>query len=671
MPVTRLSASLLVCLAWLAAACCATSAAAGTAADGIIDQSEIPVWQQALDTARKGDIAKARAVAAKTNAPTLLAVIDWLDYRRSNTRASFVEIASFIDRHPDWPLAATLRNNAERRLTDENADIEAVRAWLGRHPPVSGDGALAWFRALARIGGNDAVVDAGAVARAWIELDFSPDGEAQFYKEFRGFLSKDDHAARLDRLVWDRQIWATRRMLPRVSSGQAALARARLALMRRDPGVDGAVARVPDTLRDAPALWYERLRWRRKAGFDETARLVLLDPPQTLVALPQLPRGGRWALEGQILARRAMSEGHVSDAYRLAASHRLSSGVEYAESEFLAGWIGHTLLNEHDNALDHFERLFGNVRYPISRARGAFWAGEAAAAGGAMTVARDWYQRAATLPTTYYGQAALAALGDPVPIISLDAAPSAAARSAFETREIVATVRQLGALDRPTIVRLFLLAMMYGSNDADEMMLVAELAVAAGQPLEGLRAAKRAYREDGALSAFAYPLVDLPDLPEATSAASRALLLALIRQESGFDRRAVSGSGARGMMQLLPSTAKQVARKLGVAFSTRRLTEDPAYNIRLGSAYLAELLARFDGEPALALAGYNGGPNNVRRWLAAYGDPRKGDLSLNDWVESIPFAETRNYVQRVLEAVPVYRQLLGNPQRAAVTIPVL
>ncbi|MEK9661909.1 MAG: lytic transglycosylase domain-containing protein, partial [Alphaproteobacteria bacterium] len=223
----------------------------------------------------------------------------------------------------------------------------------------------------------------------------------------------------------------------------------------------------------------------------------------------------------------------------------------------------------------------------------------------------------------------------------------------------------------PKVTRLFLLSLIYGSDDADQMMLVAELAIAAGQPLEGLRAAKRAQREDGALSPFAYPMVRLPAPLDAATVSEQALLLALIRQESGFDRRAVSGSGARGMMQLLPSTAKLVARKLGVPYARDRLTADPAFNIQLGSAYFADLLERFDGEPALALAGYNGGPNNVDRWIAAYGDPRKGDLSLHDWIESIPYTETRNYVQRVLEAVPVYRQLLGDPQRSTVTIPVL
>ena len=326
------------------------------------------------------------------------------------------------------------------------------------------------------------------------------------------------------------------------------------------------------------------------------------------------------------------------------------------------------MLRDHGAALGHFTRLFENVRYPISRARGAFWAGEAAAAHGTTAVARDWYQRAAAYPTTYYGQAALAALGEALPAVRFDAAPSDAARRDFAKRDIVAVVRRLGMLDRPDIVRPFLLAMMSASEDADEMMLVAELAIAAGQPLEALRAAKRAFREDGALSAYAFPLVDLPD---DLATPDQALVLALIRQESGFDRRAVSGSNAQGMMQLLPSTAESVARKLGIGYSRDRLTVDPAYNIRLGSAYFAELLERFDGAPALALAGYNGGPGNVRRWLALYGDPRKGEIALNDWIESIPYAETRNYVQRVLEAVPVYRQLLGNPQRATITIPVL
>jgi soluble lytic murein transglycosylase len=538
-----------------------------------------------------------------------------------------------------------------------------------RNPPVTGDGALAWLSAPTRAGAP--AVPADAIARAWIDLDFTPAAEERFYAAFRKVLTSADNNARLDRLIWERRTDAASRMLRRVDSAQAALATARLTLISSKGNVDGAVARVPAALRDAPELWYERLKWRRKAGLDDAARLVLLDPPAAMAALPQWPQGDLWAQEGQILARRALSDGHVSDAYRLAASHKLDAGVEFAESEFLAGWIGLSLLRDTKTALGHFSRLYDNVRFPISRARGAFWAGEAAAAPGATEQARDWYQRASKFPTTYYGQAALKALGEPLPKVRIDAAAAPAAREAFERRDIVAVVRQLGMIDRPEILRSFLLRLMYASEDADEMMLVAELALSVGQPLEGLRAAKRAYREDGALSPFAYPMVALPKLPSVAATTDPALLLALIRQESGFDRQATSGAGARGMMQLLPGTAADVARKLGMDYSMPRLTEDPAYNIQLGSAYFADLLDRFGGEPALALAGYNAGPRNVHRWLATNGTPGQGGLSLNDWIESIPYAETRNYVQRVLEAVPVYRQLLNDPARPTVTVPEL
>ena len=655
-----------LCLLWLAAAPFALSGFATAAAP---QDRDIVLWREALDAASRGDHDAARRLSDRAGDAILRDVVDWFDFRRGDTRASFVEIADFVERHPDWPFVSSLRANAERRLDEDDADLAAARVWLERHPPVTGDGALAWFRALARLGNVDTKGD--EIVRAWVELDFGADTEERFYREFRRFLSKDNHVARLDRLIWDRQATAARRMFSRVGADQVALATARLALQQQAPGVDSAVARVPAALRDAPELWFERLRWRRKAGLDNDARLVLLDPPATLAALPQLPRGDRWAQEGQILARRALSDGLISDAYRLAATHRLDRGVEFAESEFLAGWIGHSMLRDHRAALDHFARLYENVRYPISRARGAFWAGEAASAAGSRDAAHYWYRRAEAYPTTYYGQAALAALGDPMPAIRLDAAPSDAARAAFSERDAVAAVRQLGRLGRPDFARPFLLAMMYASEDADEMMLVAELALSIGQPLEALRAAKRAWREDGAQSAYAYPMISLPDLPAEAATVEPALVLALIRQESGFDRRAVSGSGAHGMMQLLPSTAQSVARRLGDAFSAARLTEDPAWNIRLGSAYFAELMDRYDGVPALALAGYNGGPGNVARWVAAYGDPRKGEIAINDWIESIPFSETRNYVQRVLEAVPVYRQLLGNPPRSVVTIPVL
>lgn len=654
-----------VVAASLAAIVCAASVPAGA---GKLSDADINQWRVAVDAADRGDTKKARAAAARAKDDALLPVIAWLDFRRPDTKAPFVDIAAFIADHPDWPQIETLRANAERRLLDSDTDPDEARAWLEHHPPVTGDGALAWYRAMAHV--DEIATHSDDIARAWVDLDFSPEADNSFFNEFREFLSKDDQVSRLDRLIWERQYWPAQRMLDRVEPGQAALARARLALMRRKSGVDRAIARVPVDLRDAPELWYERLRWRRLSGFDETARLVLLDPPKTLTALPQLPRRDRWAEEGQVLARLAMNEGQYDDAYKLAAMHQLDRGVEFAESEFLAGWIGHSMLRDHAAALDHFTRLYNNVSFPISRARGAFWAGEAASAAG-NPAAAGWYRQAGTYPTTFYGQAALQALGSPLPEVRLTAKPTEAARTEFVERDIVAVVRRLGEIERPHITRLFLLRMMYASEDADEMLLVSELALAANQPLEALRAAKRAHREDGALSALAYPLIKLPPRSGRADSPEPALLLALIRQESGFDRRAVSGSGARGMMQLLPTTARHVARKLGLKYSKSRLTHDPQYNITLGSAYFGDLLERFDGEPALALAGYNGGPSNVERWLKTYGDPRRGEIGMIDWIESIPFSETRNYVQRVLEAVAIYRQLLGDPQVATVTIPVL
>lgn len=595
------------------------------------------------------DFATARRLAVAGGDPLVIRVVDWLDYRRQGTTAGFRALTAFLDANPGWPDAGTIARTAEKAAASDNGTPTAlVRAWFERRAPRSGDGALAYYRSL-DIAGALAGHEKG-VTEAWVGFDFEADSEKAFLGRFGRLLSVRDHMRRLERLLWEEKVTAARRMLPRVDRDMAKLAEARIALMQRAPGVDGAVARVPAALAGDPGLMYERMRWRRRAGNDADAATILLDPH-----IDNRPYPDRWALEGRLLARRALGAGDYSQAARLASAHGAQRGVQFAEAEFLAGWINLVKLSDPDAAYAHFDRLYRGVEYPISLARGAFWAGRAAQARQDAALAERWYAIAAQYPATFYGQRALERLGQPLPTL-VSAEPPAAVAAAFRADERVKAAELLAAHDQHGPLRAMLRTLAVAANDADTRLMVANFARRLGRAREAVEAAKRADREDGRFAAAGWPVAPLPSgivrLPQPT------LVQALIRQESAFDHEAVSPANALGLMQLLPSTAKLVAGELGLQFSQARLTADPHYNVTLGSHYLAGLLDRFGGSAPLALAAYNAGPSRVVRWVADNGDPRTGQVDLIDWIEAIPFDETRDYVQRVLEAVPVYERLL-------------
>ena len=423
--------------------------------------------------------------------------------------------------------------------------------------------------------------------------------------------------------------------------------------------MDRAIANVPSQLRDDPGLRFERLRWRRKQTEDLSAAPFLLEykgpRPQ-----PEL-----WAREARILARRALAERDYRAAARLAANHTLDRGGGFAESEFLAGWVDLVLLNQPNAAEAHFDTLFNGVGFPISRARGAYWRARAAAARGNAQLAQEWYARAAQHPTTFYGQEAARELGRAIDTFAFSVPFDAEARAAFLDRELVQLVQRLHDLGANKRLRTFLLHLAGLAESAEERLLVAQLAHESDRPREAIRAIKRLSQLDNQVGIAGYPLVNIPGAAT-TPGPPDALVLAVIRQESGFDPTAISRADARGMMQLLPGTAKRVAQDLALPYRTSRLTSDPQYNIRLGRAYLAQMLERFGGSAPLALAAYNAGPHRVDRWLELFGDPRTVQIDMIDWMESIPFAETRNYVQRVTEARRVYEYLLENGQVARV-----
>ena len=621
-----------------------------------VSRADIALYVDAFRAAVRDNWRHAHRLARRASDPLGATILRWWDYSRSGSTASFAEIARFMDEHPDWPDQRLLQINAEAAMARGVSDADVI-AWYHWRDPVSAPGRLRYADALLARGEDDRA--AALVRKAWVEGSFSSRELRETHRRYRSMLRPEDHIARLDRLVWANHARAARRMYRYVDEGHQLLAEARLTLRARQGGVDWAIERVPRELRDHPGLVYERLRWRRAKGRDDDAHALLRSRPRDLGPRPKL-----WWRERAILVRRALEDGLAQRAYALAAGHGQTAASTYSEAEWLAGWIALRFLDDTRAAFPHFVNMHGAVTMPISRSRGAYWAGRAAEAFDDRDRAVLWYEKAAAYPGTFYGQLAIARIAArDAPLIGAAAATTAG--PTLDGHSLVAAVRFLTFLGRDYLAEPFYDRLsQLARNEADHAS-VSTLALSVGQPDQSIRAAQRAARDGYVSIDRLFPLADVPFARD-DDALEHALVLAMIRQESRFDRQARSSAGALGLMQLMPRTAQSVARSMGLNNSRERLTSNAAHNIALGSRYLDDLIERYDGSYLLAVAAYNGGPRNVALWMAANGDPRRDpDVDIIDWIEMIPIPETRNYVQRVLEGTQVYRWQLGRRPTAS------
>ncbi|MFZ5790485.1 MAG: lytic transglycosylase domain-containing protein [Pseudomonadota bacterium] len=634
----------------------ATWAFATAAQAKLLSASDRAIYEEAFRQVDKQNWVKARQIAARAKDKLPAKFIQWLDLIRPGPGRSFDEIADFMRDNPEWPGQLSLQQAAERAIPDDFGVAETL-AWFKNREPQTIEGAMALARAYIASGLRDQATQ--VLRRGWIELAIPDDKEAAFLDRYARYLRPQDHVARLDRLLWEGEVEAARRAMARVDADHRVLAEARIKLMTGAAGVDQAVAAVPKALQRDPGLIYDRARFKRRND-DDVGAAAVLDPPPADNPYPQT----MWR-EYEYAARRALDRGDISVAYRLAEAHGAEDGTVFADGEWLAGWIALRFLNEYKLGYDHFTRLYAGVGSAISKGRGAYWAGRAAEEMGEMALAREWYRKAAENLSSYYGQLAAQRLGTSqgltfprLPKITNEA------KAKFDRRELVRLVRMLGELDQSDRARTLLIRMAERTKDPAELRMIADLGTELGRRDYMVAVAKIARQQGVELLDYLYPMQTLPsgDDPE------DALVLAVIRQESAFDLKAQSSAGALGLMQLLPRTAKQVAKKMQIAYSDKKLTKDSAYNVRLGRAYLGDLLGSFSGSYVLAIAAYNAGPARVQSWLSTYGDPRDRGVDVVDWIETIPFSETRNYVQRVLENLQIYRHRLDGKTEIALSL---
>lgn len=601
--------------------------------------------REAQARAAAGDWAGA-LVVAQGGGQVAADIIEWQRLRAGEGRLG--EYEAFLARRADWPGMPLLKEKGEEAVA-RSTDPQRVLAYFGGGLPETAEGSLAMIKALRALGrGAEAEAEA---FRAWTELAFSAEEEAEILGLY-GDALKVAHEVRLDRLLWQDRVAEAKRMLPRVGAGWQALAQARMALRADADGVNALIDRVPAELQGDPGLAYERADWRFRRDRDAEAAELVIAQSTSAAALGD---PAVWGDRRGALARALLRADQPKTAYRVASSHFLTEGSDYADLEFLSGFIALRKLGDAQTALRHFRNLREGVVTPISVARAHYWAGRALLAAGDQPGGTAELQEAARHHTAYYGLLAAETLGQSLdPALLSQARPADWRGAGFASSSVLEAAMLLSRAGDRTLSKRFFLHLAESLN-AQELDQLADLALQMEEPHIAVVLAKQAAERGIILPRAYFPVPGF--VPGEGIGVSRALALAIARRESEFDPAARSAADARGLMQVLPSTAKLVAPRVGLSYDAGRLN-DPAYNVRIGTGYLAELVEQFGPSVALIASGYNAGPGRPKRWMGTFGDPRDPSVDVVDWVEMIPFTETRTYVMRVTESLVIYRAIL-------------
>ncbi len=606
--------------------------------------------EAAFSFAKKRNWNEAIAHAEAAKSDVLVKYFVWEYLKDPDSDATFKDISGFINQNPDWPDQSILIKRAEATLLSEMPPDDVLNKWYIEHPPKTNLGRKR------NVKDKDELRE--LIRESWVADDYTKSSEAKMLSHYRDILRASDHARRIERLLWDNRVEDAKRILSLAPVGMKHLFTARISLMRSSSTATRDVSNVPAAQRHDPGLLYERMRWRARKGDKEGVVELLLQAPE------KIPYPEKWWGYRERATREALGANEVKRAERLLARHgQIEGTVQFKEAQWLLGWVELEFRNKPKLAYDIFEVLYDTMETPGSKARAAYWAGRAAGKSGQD--ATRWYKHAAKHPTTFYGQLALAELEDNprLAINSDDTAATSAQKKAFYASELVKLVQVLSRAKQTNLAGKFIYYLVENASSPHEAVLASELGQGINRIDIGVRASKKALRGGVVALESGYPVIKITE----TAGLDKSYLLALMRQESEFYAEAVSSSNAMGLMQLLPSTAREVAKKIGVSFSRDRLFE-PAYNITLGSNYLAQMVARFGGSYVLATASYNAGPGRVRQWLNAFGAPGKTLHDVVNWIEVIPINETRNYVQHVMGNMQVYRFVLSGKKPVSLTL---
>jgi soluble lytic murein transglycosylase len=620
-------------------------------------QAEIGSLKIAIDLVERGKGAEALATAAEFKDPAARDLITWLTLRTDWRAVGFDRASAFLLNNGDWPSATTLlRRRTETLLYEEKRDARTVRAFFAKDRPIAGEGKLALARAL--LASGDAIGALPLVKSAWRSDDLSPSVENEALATFPNMIGRDDHKARADMYFFAENRAGAMRSAERAGPDVVALEKARVATDRRAKDSNALISAVPASLRDDPGLLYARMEYRWRADDAKGAAEIMLSAPRDPKVLVDTTK---WWREVRLVVRGLLDRGDPRLAYRVAAHLGRPESENYrADQQFTAGWIALRYLKDPATAAKHFAQLEKESDHPITLGRAYYWQGRTAEAANQDAAARAAYEKAARFTTTYYGQIARARLGLKDLPLARPLEPTAAERTAFNKRDYVRALRLLYATDNRQHTIAFYDDLTDRAAEQSTILLLAAVAYEQRDPRGMVLIGKAAYDRGILIDTIAFPVFGVPDLPKDEPQADRALIYAIARQESQFVQSAASHASAYGLMQVIPPTARAISKRLGLPYDLGKLRGDPVYNARLGANELGHLLQQFNGSYILSFVGYNAGPGRAREWIAKYGDPRDPKVDAIDWVERVPFSETRFYIQRVMENMQVYRVLFGD-----------
>jgi len=628
---------------------------AAVAATSSTSQADTDALESVIELVRKHRPEDATQTEATIVDPVARKLAEWIILRSDDNGASVERYRAFISANPSWPSQTLLRRRIEASLWDDHRDDATVWAWFESQSPLSAKGKFSLARAMLARG--DRPNAERLVRDAWRNDSMSGDTESAALDLFGALLTPGDHKARMDFFLYGSEHEVALRAAKRLGASQVALAKARIAAYRKASNTRALLDAVPRELHGDPGFIFSQIQLlRREEKYAEAARLMLGAPKDP----GRLFNVDEWWIERRLLSRKMLDVGEHRTAYLIARDAALPARDIYkTEQEFTAGWIALRFLTDPAIAAQHFARIGVGSVNPTTLARAGYWQGRAAEAAGRSQEARAAYTRAAEQSTSYYGQLARAKLG--LPQIELNGAQSGRAHG-IERLEIVRAVQLLYALDERAIaVPIF--ADMGENGDPDALVGLGEMASRYGDARGMLLLGKAALNRGLPFDFYAYPVNGIPPFKSIGPEVERSIVYAIARQESAFNPNDVSPAQAYGLMQVTPDAGKYVCKKYGASFDLGRLKNDPVYNAALGAAELGGLIEDYRGSYIMTFAAYNAGRGSVKKWIERYGDPRDPKVDAVDWVELIPFSETRNYVQRIMENLQVYRARFGGGTR--------
>ena len=630
------------------------------AKSAILSKRDFKIAKSVFQAIDKKKWKTALKLSKKASDKTLYNLINYLYLIKTSNGASFYDYSTFISNNPNYPRIGRLRYLAEHKINLKTNTPIAIIKWFDDKEPLSHFGKIK----LGEVYVSQGNIEEGSklIKDGWIQAKLNKFDLRYLRKKYKKIITIEDNIKRVDWHAWEGKYWDVQRMLRYLPKDETALYRARQLLMSRSYGVDDAIAKVPGKYKNDIGLKYDRLKWRRRRGRLDPSLEILNTIPRDPI---KLVRPDIWWKERAILTRSLIYKKRYAEAYKVSSNHSLSESekVAYTDAEWLSGWIALNFLDDPNLALSHFKNFYNNVGYPISLSRGAYWIGRAYKNIGNKEKSIEWFKEASKYLNTYYGQLGFLEV-NPNEKFSLEdqRKVSEKYKKKFNKDPLIKTIRLLKELNKTKYSKDFIKHLALLNIDEGSEILAGLLAFEIERYDYAIQIAKSASYEKRFFNELNYPIIKTPEIVNKKSMPKPELVLAIIRQESEFDQKANSHAGAKGLMQLMTYTAKLVAKQAKLPYAKSKLTSDPDYNLKLGSYYITGLLEEYEGSYPFALSAYNAGPKRVKYWKKINGNPQKGKIDYVNWIELIKFKETRNYVQRVLENINVYRYILsGKP----------